>query len=620
MPRVVWALVLLLLGSWPGVPSLAQTLTDPSALRFSHAVESRRVEVLEESRSGAAERLLAVARALLSLPEGAGHSRTELLGLAQYLADSIALLEQGLEEATPAAREVRRALIRALEGQVATVRQAAEDADPQRRPALEARVRDLETELDELREMDDRAPPVDPFSSEAPTLTSLAQLAAREDARLRALRMLQDDLRLFMGNLRLFDETGMPPSVRAEGGGDPDPGGPCPITCPLPSPSPSPPADLPMEHFRPEGLGGGDGGRAVPVTPASLGRLQERLAAHAGFPELPAGEADREVEGPVARETQLGAGLMAFRRRGSGLTGVGFKVGTSFLFSRTLGRTIQLTVEPWLGARSVQLELASTAEGAGELRETLVGTVGGGHLRWQMTSWQKGRFLSETLSLPAYLDPGRKEGGLAGRAALAVRSNWDLEMGGGGDVVRYGPEDWRILDRQGLNASLGLARQGESGSAKLTLMGSRHEFVADHALPREDTRLGVGADWSLEGRVVVRLSAGLAWNDSRIPAYDARSSRGVVVLSAPWRGGSIQAYGALAHQTYTNPGPEDERAAPSDQDSGSILALQLIRPMDATRAFTFRAEWSRSETGFRNDFYQRFGAGVHVTFRGLGGF
>jgi hypothetical protein len=615
----VWSLVLLVLGSWPGVPSLAQTLTDPRALRFSHAVESRRAEVLGESRSAAAGRLLAVARELLSLPEGAGHSRTELLGQAQYLADSIALLEQELGEAAPAAREVRRALIRALEGQLAIVRQAAENADLQRRPALEARVRDLETELDELREMDDRAPPVDPLSSEAPTLISLARLAAEENVRLRALRGLQDDLRLFMGNLRLFDETGMPPSVRAEGGGDPDPGGPCPITCPLPSPPPAPPADLPMEHFRPEGLGDGDGGRGVPVTPASLGRLQERLATHAGSPELPAPGADREGGGAVARETQLGAGLMAFRRGGSGLTGVGFKVGTSFLFSRT-GGSMQLTVEPWLGARSVQLDIASTAELAGEVRETLVGTVGGGRLRWQMMSWQKGRFLSETPPLPAYLDPGRKEGGLVGRAALAVRSSWDLEMGGGGDAVRYGPEEWRVLDRQGLNASLGLARQGRSGSARLTLAGSRHEFVADHPLPREDTRLSLGADWSLEGRVVVRLSAGLAWNDSRVPAYDARSSRGALALSVPWRGGSIQAYSALAHQTYTNPGPEDERAAPSDQDTGSILALQLIRPMEATRGFAFRAEWSRSETGFRNDFYQRFGAGVHVTFRGLGGF
>jgi protein-L-isoaspartate(D-aspartate) O-methyltransferase len=59
--------------------------------------------------------------------------------------------------------------------------------------------------------------------------------------------------------------------------------------------------------------------------------------------------------------------------------------------------------------------------------------------------------------------------------------------------------------------------------------------------------------------------------------------------------------------------------APSDQDTGSILALQLTRPMDATHALAFRAEWSRSETGFRNDFHQRFGASVRVTFRGLGG-
>jgi hypothetical protein len=613
-------MVLFLMGSWTGAPSLAQTLTDPSALRFAHTVEFRRTEVLEELRRGVAAQLLGVARELISLPESSGQQRRERLGEVQYLTDSIAFLEQELGEAAPAAREARRGLMRALEGQVATLRQAAEEAGPQRRPAMEARIRELEAELTELRELEDRAPPVDPLSSEVPTLAALAELVAVEYSRQSTLQLLQDELRLFMGHLRLFDETGLPPSVRAEAGGDPDPGGACPITCPLPSPPPPPPADLPMDHFRPESLGDAEGGGAVPVTLPSLVRLQEQLAAYSGHPQPAAGEPSPGNDGPVTRETQLGAGLMIFRGGGGGHSGAGIKVGTSFLLSRALGRGVQLTLEPWLGARSVQLDFASAAEVAGELRQTLVGSAGGGQLRWQVTSWQKGRFLSEALPLPAYLDPGRKEGGLAGRAVVAFRPHWDLELGGGGDVVRYGPEDWKVLDRQGLNASLGVARQGASGSARLSLIGSRHEFVAVDGLPREDTRVGVGADWSLEGRMVVRVTAGLAWNESRIPAYDSRSERAAVVLSAPWRGGSIQGYGALAHQSYTNPGPEDNRVAPSDQDTGSVLALQVVRPMTSTNAFTFRVEWSRSETGFRDNFHQRFGAGVQVTFRGLGVF
>ena len=119
--------------------------------------------------------------------------------------------------------------------------------------------------------------------------------------------------------------------------------------------------------------------------------------------------------------------------------------------------------------------------------------------------------------------------------------------------------------------------------------------------------------------MVLRLSVRMAWNDSRLPAYDYRSGRAAVVLSAPWGRNSILGYGAFAHKSYSNPGPVDGRVAPSDQDTGSIVALQFTRPLDATHALTLRAEWSRSETGFRNDFYQRFGTSIQMTFRGLGG-
>jgi hypothetical protein len=627
MPRAGCWLILFALGSWPGTPSLAQTLTDPAALRFSHTVESRRAEVLEEYRREAAQRLVTVAGEVLTLPEGSGTRKTELLGEAQYLADSIALLDQEIEEAIPAAREARRGLIRALEGQAATLRQALQDADPQRRPSLEARLRELEAELGPLHELEGEPPAAHPLSPHSTTLTALTHMAAGELTRLRNLRTLQDELRLYMGNLRLFDETGMPPSLRAQTGGDPDPGGTCPIGCPVTEPPPAP-ADLPLDHFRPEGPRDREDAVAMPVTPASLRRLREQLASYVGSPEVPtttaAGEEmepPREDQGGVTRDTQIGVTFMGFRGGGGGggRSGVGLRIGTSALFTRPLGRAVHLTVEPWFGARSVQLDVASASEAAGELRGTLTGSLRAGHLRWQLTSWQKGRFLSDPLPLPAYLEPGRREGGLAGRAALTLHPGWDLEMVGGGDLVRYGPEDWKVLDRQGFNGSVGLAHQGESGFARLSVMGSHHQFVAGDGLPREDTRVGVGADWSTEGRVVLRLSAGVAWNDSRIPAYDARSGRAALVVSAPWRGGSIQGYGSLAHQRYANPGPEDERVAPSDEDRGSVVALQLTRPMDATHNLTLRAEWSRSESGFRDDFFQRFGLSFHVSFRSLGG-
>jgi len=151
------------------------------------------------------------------------------------------------------------------------------------------------------------------------------------------------------------------------------------------------------------------------------------------------------------------------------------------------------------------------------------------------------------------------------------------------------------------------------------MRGSHHGFPdspTEWEERRVDTRLGAEANGSLEGKLLARLSLGGSWNQSRLPAYDFRLARAALTVSLPWGKGSFQGYAALAHQLYLNPGPEDARVAPSDQDSGSVLSLQHARPLDATRILLVRGGWSRSQTGFRNDFYERFGMSVHFSFRG----
>lgn len=190
---------------------------------------------------------------------------------------------------------------------------------------------------------------------------------------------------------------------------------------------------------------------------------------------------------------------------------------------------------------------------------------------------------------------------------------------GGADGIRYEPDDWRVLDRQGINTALGVAWRGASRSARLSVRGSHHGFphpLVEWGGRRVDTRVGVDVGGSLEGKQLVRLSFGGSWNHSRFPAYDFRSLRAALVVSTPWGKGSLQGYAAVAHQVYQNPGPEDARVAPSDQDSGSILSLQYLYPLDSTRMLMLRGGWSRSQTGFRDDFYERFGIGVHLIFRG----
>ncbi len=607
--------VLILLGCFPGFPASAQILGDLGDPGFAHAVASRRVEALEASRRHVALRLLALAGEAAAGLEGSSRLSVALLSEAQQLADSVALLDGELLEAATAAREARRDLLSVLEDQAAALRGSAEGADPQRRAALTEEMGDLEVKIGELRTEEVRARAPHPLSSGGAALSALVRSVREERARLRTLQSLQDELKIFMGYLRVFDETGLPPTARGESGGASEPG--CGATA-CSTDLAATPADVPLELFRPEGGSAGEGGYAGDVTLVSLLRLEERLLVHVGE-QGGASTGRTRAEGAVTRETGVGLGVTSFRRQGEGRSGLGLKVGSTLFLTRAVGTSTQLAVEPWVGARSVHLNPGSSAEVAAEFRETLTGATSAGRLRWQATSWQKGRFLSDPLPLPAYLEPGRREGGVAGRLVVSLRAPWAVEVGGGGDVVRYGPEDWSALDRQGVQGSVALARHEPSSSARVSLLASRHGFSHAGDSSRVDTRIGLGADGSLDGKVVVRLSAGVAWNDSRVSAYDFRSGRAAVVVSAPLGRGSVQGYGAFTHQSYLNPGSWDRRSAPSDEDTGTLLAVQVTRPMGADRALTWRAEWARSKTGFGNESYQRFGTSVQVAFRGLSG-
>jgi len=612
-------LTVMFLGFWPWAISMAQNPTDPSTLRFIYSLETDREKMLVHAQRGAAEALLDAAREIVALPDNAGSRTVALLGEIQHLADSIANLDSDIADARTALGQASRALIDALESNRLAVHREEVDADPRRHSQLDSLVAMLNAEIRDLRDAESRHRAKHPLASETPVIDAVLRIAAEERARLRTMQRLRDEIGLFLGNLRLYDETGMPPSVRSEAGGEPDPSVGCGCGLPQSPPTMGSPADIPMDHFRPGGSDNAASDAEFAVTPSSLSRLQEQLVSSAGVSEYRINARDLEGGASVNRAMTLGISLLTYRGEGNGTAGGRLGAGASFVVTHALGNRVQLTLEPRLGGRAVQLDPGSSAELAGEIREAVVGTVGSGWMRWQVSAWQKGRFLSDPLPLPAYLEPGRAEGGATGRTAISPFRGWDVELGGGGDVVRYGAEDWKPFDRHGYNAFLAVARRWSKGAGRLSLLSSRHRFSGDMEPIREDSRVGVGGEWSMESRVVVRLTAAVSWNDSRLPAYDYRSGRFALVLSVPWHGGSVLGYGALSHRSYLNPGPVDARVAPSDQETGSIVALQFTRPVAGNHAVTFRAEWSRSETGFRNDFYQRLALGVEVSFRGMDG-
>ena len=607
-----WFSVFVTLTCLPPSPLRAQLLTDPSNLRHTFQQQVEWAEGLAQSRRDAALRFLAVGEAILALPGKSGADRSQLLGEAQALADRLASLDQELEEATTMARGTKEALVSTLDSRAATLRRSAADADAPRRQGLETQAHELEGEADALRTVGVEPEVEDPLESGTRTLSALAHVIAEEHDRFRSLQVQQEELRLFLGGLRLFDEMSMPPSARAGGSGEQDPG--CgPSACAVGAASP---ADVPMMHSQPENPGGEMGTTATSAT--SLAQLHEQIKAYVDNPEATSRTLAQE-DLFVTRETSVGAGLVAFRGDGDGSATMGPRVGTSLLFSWPLGESVGLSVEPSAGGRILRDQSTLFTEVVGEVREHLTGVVHDGRGYWLITSWQKGRLLSEPFPPPGYLEPGRLELGLLGRLSLPLNASWQLETEAGADGVRYEPEDWQGLDRHGVSGGLGLAWRGVSRSARLSLRGSHHGFprsLAGWEERREDNRLGLEVDGGMEGRLTAKLSIGGAWNESRLPAYDFWLARTALVLSTPWGKGSLQGYAALVHQAYLNPGPEDARVAPSDQDSGSVLSLQYTHPLTPNRMLMVRGGWSRSQTGFRNDFYERFQLGVHMTFRG----
>jgi len=580
MSRRCWSAVLLTLACIPTSPVRAQFLNEPGSLRHAFETQAQWAEGLASSHREAALRFLTVVEEILALPNSAGPERTELLGEAQRLSDLMASLEEQLLEANTMVRETQ--------------------------------ARALEAEVEGLWVGEGGVEVAGPLDSAAGTLSALARVVADEFERLKALRSLQEELRLFLGDLRLFDGMNLPPSARSGGEGGQDPG--CsPVACAITGSSP---ADVPLMNVQPETPGGG--GVGVALTLVSLARLFERVIGHAGVVELPVRHLSQQ-EMAVTRDLVMGAAGVAFRDDGSESSVLGPRGSYSFVFSMPLGRSTGLTVEPSVGGQALRGGSSVFTELAGEVRERLTGVVFGGRSSWQVTSWQKGRFLSESLPPPGYLEPGRAEAGLSGRMIRPLDSGWEISAEGGADGVRYEPEDWKLLNRQGITGALGAAWRGTSKAVSFAMRGSHHGFPdspTEWEERRVDTRLGAEVNGSLEGKLLARLSLGGSWNQSRLPAYDFRLARAALTVSLPWGKGSFQGYAALAHQLYLNPGPEDARVAPSDQDSGSVLSLQYARPLDGTRMLLVRGGWSRSQTGFRNDFYERFGMSVHLSFRG----
>jgi hypothetical protein len=285
------------------------------------------------------------------------------------------------------------------------------------------------------------------------------------------------------------------------------------------------------------------------------------------------------------------------------------------LFWTTRSTSIVFAVEPRAGLRFLSFEEHTSSELIADLVASLGSNPRAGRLRWQVGVRGKLRDLSDPPQLPVYLEPGRGEGWADAVVGLPVGAGFTVEARGSAGLVRYTPAEWRVLDRKGALGALSVNHALGPGVARFTVAVGGEEYTDPLSFNREDSRWGLRLDWATAETVFLQLEGGLAWGYSNIAGFDYRSQRAALLLSAPLGSSSVQVYSGIAFKKYTDPGPPDALVAPSDRDTGSFVIVQATQPLGSSTGLHLRGEWSRSETGFRDQYFQRLGFSALFSFR-----
>ncbi len=320
----------------------------------------------------------------------------------------------------------------------------------------------------------------------------------------------------------------------------------------------------------------------------------------------------------LRHDVMVGPELLIFQDDFSSEASVAGRASGGLSWRSRLGKMQELILEPRVGLRVLDFADRTSSELVLDAAAVFASSSTNRRLRWQVELSPKLRAVSNPPDLPAYLDPGRAELSTGGSIMASVAPGWLLEARGTGGVVRYTPDQWQVLDRSGYQGSLALHRALGPGRARLTVAAGGEAYANRGVAERDDTNWSLQAQWVTGEPIFVQLDAGFAWNGSSRDGFDYRSGRAAVLISAPLGRGSAQLYSAVASKTYTNPGPPGARIAPSDRDTGSFVIAQVTQPLGDATHLHLRGEWSRSESGFRDLYFQRFGFSALLSFRSRG--
>ncbi len=208
------------------------------SLRRAHEAGSLRVAELAGARERAAAWAEEGYREIAAARERKGSALRDALAAAQIASDSLAVLDQWLSAAVTFERRARQALTAALEAELEQTISAADRAPADRRNALVERAGRLSAELAALQRPlqvpaaelpvvvvevgdgpEEIALKADFLSDRAAQYRSAAEAVAEELARTERRDQLREEMRRLVTEVRLFDQTGVPPAAAADAAG-----------------------------------------------------------------------------------------------------------------------------------------------------------------------------------------------------------------------------------------------------------------------------------------------------------------------------------------------------------------------------------------------------------------
>ncbi len=223
----------------PDSADLPQSFAVLDSLRQGQELAARRVADLAAARERAAAWAEERYRLIADAREQGRDALRDALAAAQISSDSLAVLDQRLSVAVALERGTRQALATALEAELERTISAAERSPPDRKTALLERASRLSAELAasqrplqvpaaELPAVaveagdgpEEIALKADFLADRAAQYRRAADAVAEEVSRVQRRNQLREEMRRLVAEVRLFDQTGVPPAAAAAAGSE----------------------------------------------------------------------------------------------------------------------------------------------------------------------------------------------------------------------------------------------------------------------------------------------------------------------------------------------------------------------------------------------------------------